>query len=230
MDLGAALPGVMTAIVPSPTTTRFRNAYVANDRVQLLIAHASALSEAEVPVAWRAAPIVHLAPITAEVNTALLAALRPAAGFLGVTPQGWLRVWDRQGRIYPQPCADLPARLSGVDGIVISEEDLAAEIAGAQPLVAPGRTVALTRGAAGVQILRPGRVDQLEACPASAVDPTGAGDVFAAAWFIRLAAGDNPVTAARYAACAAACVVEHHGLAGVPTAQQIEERLAQWEA
>jgi sugar/nucleoside kinase (ribokinase family) len=229
VDLCAALPGVMTAIVPARSTTRFHNAYVANRRVQLLIAHASPLSLAAVPDAWRAAPIVHLAPISAEVDTALLAALRPTAGFLGATPQGWLRVWDRQGRIYPRTSVDLPALLAGVDGIVVSEEDLAAELAGVQPLVAPGRIVALTRGAAGVRVLQPGRVDEVAACPASPTDPTGAGDVFAAAWFIRLAAGDEPVTAARYAACAAACAVEGHGLAGVPTAQQIEERLAQWE-
>jgi 1D-myo-inositol 3-kinase len=229
VDLLATLPGVATAIVPAPTTTRFHNAYVADRRRQRLIARAAPLSLAAVPHAWRAAPIVHLAPVAAEVDTAVVAALRPSTGFLGATPQGWLRGWDVQGCIHLQPCADLPARLAGVDGVVVSEEDLAAEAAGAQPLVAPGRTVALTRGAAGVRLLRPGCVDQVPACPASPVDPTGAGDVFAAAWFIRLARGDAPLAATRYAASAAAWAVEHHGLAGVPTARQIEERLAQWE-
>jgi sugar/nucleoside kinase (ribokinase family) len=229
IDLLAALPGVATVVVPAPTSTRFHNVYAADRRVQRLIARAAPLTLAAVPDVWRTASIVHLAPVAAEVDTALAAALRPTAGFLGATPQGWLRAWDEQGRVHLRRCADLPARLAGVDGIVVSEEDLAAETAGAQPLVAPGRTVALTRGAAGVRVLQPGRVDHVPACRASPVDPTGAGDVFAAAWFIRLADGDEPLAATRYAACAAAAAVEQHGLAGVPTAQQIEERLAQWE-
>jgi sugar/nucleoside kinase (ribokinase family) len=229
VDLVAALPGVATAIVPAPTTTRFHNAYVADRREQRLLARAAPLTLAAVPEAWRAASIVHLAPVAAEVDLALVAALRPAVGFLGATPQGWLRTCDARGCVQPRPCADLPARLVGVDGIVVSEEDLAAESAGAQSLVAAGRTVALTRGAAGVSILQPGLVREVPACPAVAADPTGAGDVFAAAWFVRLARGDDPLAAARYAASAAAWAVEHHGLGGVPTAQQIEERLTQWE-
>ena len=60
------------------------------------------------------------------------------------------------------------------------------------------------------------------------VDPTGAGDVFAAVWFARLAAGESALAAARYAVAAAACTVERVGLAGVPTAAQIEERLRAW--
>jgi sugar/nucleoside kinase (ribokinase family) len=68
------------------------------------------------------------------------------------------------------------------------------------------------------------------ACPARPRDPTGAGDVFAAVWFVRLALGDDFLAATRYAAGAAACAVEQPGLAGVPTADAIEERLAHWAA
>ena len=172
VDLCAALPGVAAAIVPAPTSTRFHNLYVGGPPVQHLIARAAPLSVAAVPDVWRTAPIVHLAPVAAEVDTALAAALRPTAGFLGATPQGWLRAWDAQGRVHLRPCADLPARLAGVDGIVVSEEDLAAEPAGAQPLVAPGRTVALDPGRGG-RAGSPGRArGPGPRLPGSAVDPT----------------------------------------------------------
>jgi sugar/nucleoside kinase (ribokinase family) len=79
-------------------------------------------------------------------------------------------------------------------------------------------------------LLHGAEVWDVPACPARPRDPTGAGDVFAAVWFGRLAMGDNGVAAGRYAACAAACAVERVGLAGVPTAAEIEERLARWAA
>jgi sugar/nucleoside kinase (ribokinase family) len=81
-----------------------------------------------------------------------------------------------------------------------------------------------------VRLLWGDRTWDVPACPARVCDPTGAGDVFAAVWFVRLAAGDEPVAATRYAACAAACAVERTGLAGVPTQAEIEERLAHWAA
>jgi sugar/nucleoside kinase (ribokinase family) len=81
-----------------------------------------------------------------------------------------------------------------------------------------------------VRVLQGAGMWDVPACPARPRDPTGAGDVFAASWFVRLAMGDNAPVAARYAACAAACAVEQPGLAGVPTTAEIEERLARWAA
>jgi sugar/nucleoside kinase (ribokinase family) len=157
-------------------------------------------------------------------------ALAAPGRLVGATPQGWLRGWDAAGTVQPVPCGDLPDRLRGVDTVALSEEDLAAEPAGATRLAAGGRRVALTRGARGVRVLQGADVWDEPACPARPRDPTGAGDVFAATWFVRLAMGDNALAAARYATCAAAWTVERHGLAGVPTAAEIEERLARWAA
>jgi sugar/nucleoside kinase (ribokinase family) len=132
--------------------------------------------------------------------------------------------------VTPRPCDDLPDRLRGASALALSEDDLAADDPGARALLATAGCTALTRGGAGVQVLAGARRADVPACPARVCDPTGAGDVFAAVWFVRLAEGRDAVESARYAACAAACTVEQPGLAGVPTAQQIEERLAQWAA
>ena len=120
-----------------------------------------------------------------EVDPGLAAGLRPTVRFLGATPQGWLRDWDASGVIVPRPWDDLAAHLAPLDALVVSEEDLAAEPAGATPLVAVGSFVALTRGAAGVRLIGRDGVEDVPACPARVHDPTGAGDVFAAAWFAR---------------------------------------------
>ncbi len=229
LDVAAALPELSVHVVPAPATTRFRNEYRAGQRCQTLCARAAPLGLVDVPDAWLQARLAHLAPVAREIDPGLAAALRPTVGFLGATPQGWLRDWDASGAIVPRPWDDLAAHLAPLDALVVSEEDLAAEPAGPLPLVAAGSLVALTRGAAGVRLLGCDGVQDVPACPARVHDPTGAGDVFAAAWFVRLVHGDEPAQAARYAACAAACAIERPGLAGVPTAEQIEERLRQWE-
>ena len=54
------------------------------------------------------------------------------------------------------------------------------------------------------------------------VDDVGAGDVFAAAFFVRLHATRDPWEAARYATLLAARSVTRPGLRGVPTPEEIE--------
>ncbi len=230
LDLAASLPGIALSCRPAPAATGFRNVYASGVRRQTLLARAAPLTLADVPLAWRAARVVHLAPVAQEVDLALAAALAAPGRLLAATPQGWLRRWDEAGAVVAAPCGDLPAWLRGLGALALSEEDLAAEPGGAARLAAAGPLVALTRGEQGVRVLRGAETWDLPACPARPRDPTGAGDVFAAAWFGRLAMGDNAVAAARYAACAAACAVERPGLAGVPTADEIEERLARWAA
>ena len=226
LDLAAVLPGVAVHRVPAAATTRYRHTWREGLRQLTLRARAAPLGRDAVPAAWRAPRIVHLAPIAAEVDPALARAL-PAA-FRAATVQGWLRGWDDAGRVYPLPCGDLPFLLGRLDALVVSREDLVAEPGGPAPLGAVSPRLALTLGADGVAIYAPGQHQVLPACPAAVRDPTGAGDVFAAVWFARLAAGESALAAARYAVAAAACTVERVGLAGVPTAAQIEERLRAW--
>ncbi len=241
LDLSGSLPGVALRRVPAPASTRFRNIYAGGARRQVLVARAADLTLDNVPLAWRAAPILHIAPIAREIDRGLVGALRPAGRFIGVTPQGWLRGWDAHGSVAPLPCGDLAEWLRPADALVVSDEDLAADawgdlaaaFLGARALLSAVPAVALTRGAEGVLVYsqaRGSRPVPVAACPAQVCDPTGAGDVFAATWFVRLAAGEDTVAAARYAACAAACAIEHPGLAGVASAAEIEERLAQWVA
>jgi len=228
LDVGAHLPGIAVHQIAAPATTRFRNEYHNGDRRQVLRARAAPLTLQAVPQAWRRAAIVHLAPLAWEVDLTLAAALADTAGFVGATAQGWLRGWDADGVVSSWPCDGLDKQLGRVAAIVVSAEDLAAEPEYAARLAAAGPIVAETLGADGVRILERDQTHLLPACPACASDPTGAGDVFAAAWFIRLAAGASAASAARYAATAAAYTVERHGLMGVPTLGEIEERLARW--
>ena len=54
------------------------------------------------------------------------------------------------------------------------------------------------------------------------VEPTGAGDIFAAVLFIALQRGDDPVDACAFANCVAAQSVTRRGLDSLPTQADIE--------
>jgi sugar/nucleoside kinase (ribokinase family) len=58
------------------------------------------------------------------------------------------------------------------------------------------------------------------------VDPTGAGDVFAAAFFIRLYERGDPIEAAAFANVVASFSVEAQGIAAIPARATVEEWFA----
>ena len=62
---------------------------------------------------------------------------------------------------------------------------------------------------------------QFSAPPQREVDPTGAGDIFAAAFFINLYETDDPWASARFANQVAALSVTRRGLASVPTREEM---------
>lgn len=71
--------------------------------------------------------------------------------------------------------------------------------------------VALKMGAAGSLIATTGERHRIAPYKVTAVDATGAGDTFDGAFLTRLLAGDDPVTAARYANVAAALSTTGYG-------------------
>jgi sugar/nucleoside kinase (ribokinase family) len=58
------------------------------------------------------------------------------------------------------------------------------------------------------------------------VDPTGAGDVFAAAFLVRYQETNDPLEAAAFAACAASCAVEGVSVTSLGDRGEVVRRLA----
>jgi ribokinase len=84
-------------------------------------------------------------------------------------------------------------------------------------------TLVVTLGEQGARL----RGSQVPAFPARAVDTTGAGDAFCAAFAVALAEGAGDVDAVRWGCAAGAHMVEHGGvIPGLPTRAQLDERLA----
>jgi 1D-myo-inositol 3-kinase len=221
-DYASALPGIQVARVPASRTSTFENRYVGDRRHQYIRAVAEPLGADAVPAAWRVARIVHLAPLTNEVlpgvEDAFPAALRAA------TPQGWLRRWGPDGLVRHEGWESLVERLSRLDAVVLSEEDVQRDESTIDLLRRNVPLLVVTRGARGATLFRSGEGQHVPPFEVAEVEPTGAGDAFAAAFFIEMARSGDAMKACELASCAGSFVVQSPGADGVPTAEQVAER------
>jgi len=90
------------------------------------------------------------------------------------------------------------------------------------------KTMVVTHGRFGSTVYRQGEHPRhFPAFSAHEVDPTGAGDVFCAAYLIRMRETGDPYESARFANCTASFAVEGLGIATLPSRQQVDARLRQ---
>ena len=219
-DLGAALPGIPVAVRPAAATTTFENFYTPAGRRQVLHGVAAPLDLAAIPPEWRAPRILHLGPVANEVDPGLIASCQSEV--VGLTPQGWHRGRDAAGQVH---CTDWPAAaeaLPRATAVVVSREDIEDDATwGIYRECA--RMLVITDGAAGCEVYYEGRRRRIAAPAVDEVDPTGVGDVFAAAFFVGLLEnGGDPWGAASLATQIAAPTVARTGMAGIPTAREVE--------
>lgn len=88
------------------------------------------------------------------------------------------------------------------------------------------KVVALKLGREGCYVATPDERRIVAPYPVQAIDATGAGDCFGGAFVARLALGDDPFAAARYAnVCAALSTTGYGAVAPVPRAEQVLQLL-----
>ncbi len=199
----------------APVSTSFENQYAPGGRVQTLRTRAVDLELSDVPAIWRSSEIVHLAPIACEIPSELAHGFSDS--FVGVTPQGSMRIWDSTGRVTLQSWEAVHDLLHVAAAVVLSIEDLGMDRSAAVAMAAHCKTLVVTEGVRGASVYERGRVRPVPAPAAREVDPTGAGDVFAAVFFIRLHESGDPWESAVLANQIAAGSVARPGLAGTPT-------------
>jgi len=216
----AALDGIPILRVPSPGTTLFENTATPTGRQQVLLARAAPISLQGLPNAWRRAAIVHLAPVAQELTADVVESF--STSLLGITPQGWMRTWDADGRVSPSPWQPSEVLLAKAGAVIFSREDIGGDDLAIEAMSHSTRLVVVTEGAAGCVLYWSGDRRRFAAPKVREVDAVGAGDVFAAAFFVRLHATRDPWEAARYATLLAAQSTTRSGLESVPTPEEIE--------
>lgn len=219
---------IAVQILPAARTSTFETWGAGSRRRQRLRSWAGPISPADLPAA--AAPertsILHLAPVAQETPPAWPL----AADFVGLTAQGLVRHWDqRTGEIAVGPIdrARLPAHL---DAVVIS----AAERESCAPLFDRAiPVIAVTAGEGPTSVHLAGVGPEARVAPRpidGAHEDLGAGDVFAAAFFIALREGLPPPQAAARGNAAAAVRIGGRGPDAIGDLAAIERRSAQASA
>jgi hypothetical protein len=222
-------------VIPAPETTTLATRWAptrhepsaahgyahSHIRSQRVLAWAGAIVE---PLVVKAS-ILHLAPVARETP----ACVQGDTDFVGITPQGLVRNWAGGDiRAVELDSALLPKRF---DAAVISEHELMS----CDPLFATaqacGACVAVTAGSrpATVHVPDGSSAHVVHSAPPPTVavsDDLGAGDVFAAAFFVALAEGQDPIAAASFANAAAAVRIAGSGPGAIGTRVQIEALLA----
>jgi sugar/nucleoside kinase (ribokinase family) len=220
-----ALRDVLVVSAPSTYSTTFENRYTENGRRQVLHHRAERLSFENVPENWRKASIIQLGPVAQEMDAVLPGSFSPS--LLGLTPQGWLRAWDESGRVVHTDWESAEQALGQAGAVVVSVEDVGGDEERIEFMAAHTRILAVTEAAAGARLYWHGDQRRFRAPEMYETDATGAGDIFAAAFFIRLLATRDPWEAARFATNLSARSVTRSGLQGIPTAEEIQACLVE---
>ena len=196
-------------VLPAEHTTTFATAGIGAERKQHLLDWAGAITE---PLVIDTS-ILHLAAVARETPNRW----RGRADFVGLTPQGMVREWGESGEIslVPLAPAGLPAHF---DAAVLSESELAC-----CEFLKDGALLAVTAGSEPTQVHLPDGPIVPVPTPfvAEPRDDLGAGDVFAAAFFVALHEGRSALEAAAYGNAAAALRLSGVGPRAIGTAAAI---------
>jgi len=116
------LDGIPLSLAKGKETTTFQNIYENGVRRQFIRGISSALKADHVPQEWVDTGIVYICPVANEVDPSIVHIFRNS--IIGVSPQGWMRQWDKEGRIAPSIWKHAKEVLPYVDALIMSEEDI----------------------------------------------------------------------------------------------------------
>lgn len=138
-----------------------------------------------------------------------------------------MRRADASSHVWPMPWSPPDQLLRHAVVVVLSEDDLGRDATAELDLIRCCQLLVVTRGARGCTRYDCGEREDVLGFPVAEIDPTNAGDVFAAAFLLKLAEFDyQATTVARFANAAASFAVEAPGVSRLASRQQVLERMA----
>lgn len=205
---------------PSQNTTTFKNISDGVHRIQYLFQVAEFLTAEDCPELSVSPSIIHLGPVADEVHPEILNCYPSSLKCL--TPQGWFRKTNSDKIVKYQEWQSWEYTLSKADIAVLSLEDvqsnevLIAKMASTIPILV------VTENNRGARVYWHSDARFINAPEVKYVDDTGAGDIFAGAFFYRYFYTRDPWEAGRFAVLLASWSVTRMHLYSIPTSEEIK--------
>jgi hypothetical protein len=213
------LQGIPVHLVPAEHSTTFENIPGATGRIQFLYHTANTLTVADIPPQWSQAPIIHLGPVAQEISTEIVDFLPES--FIGLTPQGWMRQWDGDGRVSPRSWTGAARLMPRASAVIISIEDVQGDEGVIAEMVNQIPILVVTEADLGARLYWNGDYRHFSPPSEHEIDATGAGDIFATSFFIRMHETHDPWESARFATLIASRSITRIGLNSVPTSDEV---------
>lgn len=220
--------------IRNASTTRYMLIYSGKDERQLILkARAPPIELEEIPESL-SAKVIHISPIAGEVSYEVTEKLKQHSNLLSLDPQGLLRRFDEEGRVYLRGLDD-PRILSKIDVLKASEREV--EVATGEPQLNRAirhthergvNVVIVTRGRQSIILSLNGKIYRIPTVKSKViVDTTGAGDVFIGAFLAEYIKGEDPVWSSCVGSASASYVIEKIGPMGFRSQSEVYERAAQ---
>jgi len=204
---------------PSHHTTTFKNLSDGVTRTQYLYQIAERLSADDIATIKHAPTIVHLGPVANEVDHEILTRFPHSLKCL--TPQGWMRTINTEQQVIRHPWEGYRDALSHADIAVISLEDVQMDEEVISIMANETPIFVVTENKRGARVYWQNDARFFKAPEVEYLDDTGAGDIFAAAFFYRYFYTKDPWEAGRFAVLLASWSVTRLHLDSIPTQEEI---------
>jgi len=205
----------------SRTTTTFKNISDGVTREQYLFDRAETLMPKDVPDLPQSPSIIHLGPVANEIDPEILSIFPNSLKCM--TPQGWFRSVNDQGQVELNGWQDAEKYLSQADIAVISIDDVRRDETYIASMASTIPVFVVTENYQGARIYWHNDARFINAPEVKYVDDTGAGDIFATAFFYRYFFTKDPWEAGRFAVLLASWSVTRSHLDSIPTADEIKK-------
>ena len=177
---------------PKPTT-RFKIANSPGSRTMTLGARCEDVAASQIPPDSRFDASL-VSPIAGEISPALLTEISARSGFTFMDPQGFVRTFDRDGKVSFAPLREKGV-LSKVDAVKmdLTEAEMLTGKTGPREALEKISSIGLrkgivTRGGESCFVLDGSRIYEVDVPKSSVVDTTGAGDILSGAtvsWYLK---------------------------------------------
>ena len=210
--------------IPADTTTFYKNVYDGAHRQQFLLEKSNNIFTNHIPENFQQPKMVLLGPIANEIDLGVLDVFENS--MVAVCPQGWMRRWNSEGKVFHQTMENWSV-FQKADMVILSEEDLNFQLDLIPKLAKLFNILVVTKGENGADVFSHNNKHTFPSFSTKMIDPTGAGDIFATAFLIRFFETKDISQAANFANAAASFCIEKKGIEGIVSREEILQRASE---